>query len=188
LQTLIEGENMRQILRSRPCTWKGIVAGVAGGLAGTIAMTQFQNAWTQAAKALQTKKESDNGPEKEQGEDATMKAAGKLASIAGHPLSHEEKKKVSPVVHCGFGTAIGAVYGLAHEFAPRPAKRLNPLLSGTGYGSLVFLSADEIAVPALGLSQSPDKTPLSSHLYAWVSHLVYGMTLEMVRKSVRERL
>lgn len=77
---------------------------------------------------------------------------------------------------------------LAHEFTPRGVKSLQPVLAGSGYGTALFLGADEVAVPALGLSQSDGASPLGAHLYGLVSHLVYGVTLEMVRKSVRQNL
>ena len=32
--------------------WKGLVAGSAAGLAGTVAMTQFQNLWSKASEKL----------------------------------------------------------------------------------------------------------------------------------------
>lgn len=41
---------------------KGLAAGAMGGLAATIAMTQFQNAWQKASRNLKTKKE-DAEPE-----------------------------------------------------------------------------------------------------------------------------
>ena len=47
--------------------------------------------------------------------------------------------------------------------------------------------ADEIAVPALGLSRKPTEYPLSSRS-AWIglaSHLVYGVSTEAVRKGIR---
>jgi hypothetical protein len=90
--------------RRRPSVWKGLVAGMAGGLAGTIAMSQFQNGWQKASQALQagqnghkgrsSKADSDKKSEPEK-EDATMKAAGKLASLVGYELSLTQKKKAS---------------------------------------------------------------------------------------------
>jgi hypothetical protein len=57
-----------------------------------------------------------------------------------------------------------------------------------GYGGALFAGADEIAVPALGLAPSPKKAPLSQHLYGLASHVVYGVTGEMVRRTVRKYL
>jgi hypothetical protein len=46
-----------------------------------------------------------------------MKAAGKLAEMIGPPLSHEQKKKLGPVVHYSFGTLQGGVYGAVAELS-----------------------------------------------------------------------
>jgi hypothetical protein len=73
---------------------------------------------------------------------------------------------VGPVVHYGFGTAMGALYGLAYGFTPRKVKRLQPLVSGSGFGTALFVGADEVAVPALGLSPGPTKAPIGAHLMA----------------------
>jgi putative membrane protein len=178
---------MPRSFRNRPEPWKGLVAGVIGGLAATVVMGQFQAAWGKASEAWR-REDDPESDEDQNGEDATMKAAGKLADAAGHRLSHEEKKKAGPFVHYAFGSAMGAAYGFANEFAPVGRKMLKPVLSGTGYGTALFLGADEWAVPTLGLSEAPKKSPISSHIYGWASHLVYGMTLEAVRRVVRRNL
>ena len=177
--------------RQRQCAWKGLVAGLAGGVVATVVMTQFQKAWSKASEALQSRDQGESNNEQKDNsnkEDATMKAAGKVAAVAGRTLSHGEKKKAGPVIHYGFGTAVGALYGLACEFTPLPVKNLHPALAGSGYGTALFLGADEVAIPALGLSEAPSETPWSGRLYGWASHLVYGLTLEMVRKTVRQSL
>jgi uncharacterized membrane protein YagU involved in acid resistance len=52
----------------------------------------------------------------------------------------------------------------------------------------VWLLADELAVPAAGLSKSPKEFPLTTHIYALASHLVYGWITETVRRAVRRAL
>jgi putative membrane protein len=177
----------------RPNVWKGLAAGVAGGLAGTVVMTQFQNGWKKATDALDSYPSGNSRKEEEEnealeGEDATMKVAGKVAGFAGRKLSRRQKTKGGMIVHYAFGTALGALYGMAVEFAPATVQSLNPVLSGVGYGGAVLIGADEFAVPALGLSQTADKAPLSSHLYGLASHTVYGVTEELVRKAIRKRI
>jgi putative membrane protein len=49
----------------------------------------------------------------------------------------------------------------------------------------VWLGADEIGVPAAGLSGPPTQYPLSVHLNALAGHIAYGMTTELVRRRVR---
>jgi len=180
--------------RKRPSAWKGLVAGLAGGLAATVVMSQFQNGWQKASKALQENNHNGSGKSKSQShkqeeqEDATMKAAGKVGELAGHPLTLKEKKKASPFVHYGFGATMGALYGVLHEMAPKPMGKISPVFAGVGYGSALFVGADEVAVPALGLSESPKKSPLSTHVYGLASHVVYGVTGEIVRRTVRKYL
>ncbi len=60
--------------------------------------------------------------------------------------------------------------------------------AGLPFGAAVWLAADEAAVPALGLSESPTEVPLSTHAYALVSHFVYGVTTEVVRRAIRAAL
>ncbi len=88
-------------------------------------------------------------------------------------------------MHYAFGTALGALYGIARELSPGTLQSMHPVLAGVGYGSAVFVGADEFAVPALGLSESPKDTPLSSHAYGLASDAVYGLSGELVRKAVR---
>jgi putative membrane protein len=174
---------------ARTKLWKGLLAGSAAGLAGTVAMNQFQSLWSKAAEKMRERNsgqgESDGSGE--ESEDATMKAAGKLAELARHKLSHDEKKKAGPIIHYAFGTGMGTLYGLMLEYGPRDVRR-HPVLSGLGFGSVLFAGADEIAVPALGLSGKPSQSPPSSHLYGLASHIVYGITAGTVRKAVRAAL
>lgn len=167
--------------------WKGIVAGGAAGLAGAVAMSQFQNVWSKASQKLNSNGGAPPLRPAEESEDATVKAAGKISEIAGHKLSREEKKKAGPLVHYGFGAAMGALYGAIAEVGPREVRR-HDWLSGMGFASVLFAGADEIAVPALGLSGSPARTPASSHIYALASHLIYGATVGSVRKLVRSSI
>lgn len=167
--------------------WKGLLAGSAAGLAATVAMTQFQNLWSKASEKMNGKNGSPRRESSEQSEDATMKAADKVAEFTGHRLTHEQKKKAGPIVHYAFGTGMGALYGTVMELGPRDFRR-HEFLSGLGFGSMLFAGADEIAVPAAGLSGPPTETPASQHLYAFASHLVYGLTTGAVRKAVRAAL
>jgi uncharacterized membrane protein YagU involved in acid resistance len=56
--------------------------------------------------------------------------------------------------------------------------------AGTGYGAAVWLAADEVAVPMLGLSGPPSVTPFSGHANALASHLVFGIVTYLVRRIV----
>ena len=181
----------RLVRRNESSAWKGLLAGAAGGLVGTIVMTQFQKGWQKAAEKrrftdIEARKTSSRAETSGQKEAPTMKAAGKLAHIAGRELTHEEKRRASPLVHYGFGTAMGALYGMAMETSPPGVRAQRIPFFGSLFGSALFLGADEMAVPAMGLAEAA-KGP-SSHLYGWASHLVYGLTTEFVRRQVRSQI
>lgn len=161
------------------CIWKSIGAGALGGLAASFAMNQFQAVLSSAKKAVA------EGPEGQQessggGEDANVKTAEAISEkLGGHKLSEAEKKWAGPAVHYGFGTLMGAVYGALEHSVPEIG-----LGRGALFGTALWLGADEIAVPAFGLSGPPTETPVSSHLSGLAAHLVYGLVTDLVKRSV----
>jgi uncharacterized membrane protein YagU involved in acid resistance len=109
-----------------------------------------------------------------------VKTAQAISETAtGDQLTKEEKKWAGPSVHYGTGAVFGAIYGLLAATVPA-------MTSGRGlvYGSAVWLVADEIGVPAAGLSGPPTETPASGHANALASHLVYGATTDLVRRPL----
>ena len=156
--------------RKKP-VYKGLIAGSIGGLAASFVMTQFQ---TVVAKALTGR----SNPHEGQGEDATVKTANKISSaVADHELTGDEKKKAGPLVHYIYGTGIGALYGgLAQRFKPTKSG------FGSAYGAAAWALGDEVAVPAFGLGKKPSEAPVSQQLQMLAAHLVYGATLEGVRR------
>jgi len=49
-------------------------------------------------------------------------------------------------------------------------------------GTALWLLADEIAMPVVGLSKSTLQRPLEMHLQSFAAHIVYGVTTEHVRR------
>jgi putative membrane protein len=163
--------------QTRKRVW-GTVAGAAGGVAAAFVMNQFQAVWAKAEKKLSPPppEESSN----KGGDDATVRtAAGISKMVFHHELTAGEKKWAGPAVHYAFGGMAGALYG-----AMANSTRMAAAGGGTGYGSAVWLLADEIGVPAAGLSGPPTKTPPMKHLQAWASHLVYGLVTEGTRRGI----
>lgn len=155
----------------------GTFAGAVGGLTASFAMNQFQSAWTAAEKKLarQAREKGSGG-----GDDATVKAANRISkNLLGHDLTEPEKKWAGPAVHYAFGSLVGAVYGGMAERMPAARAGI-----GTAYGSAVWLLADEIGVPATGLSRPPTASPPTAHAKALASHLVYGLVTDLTRRAV----
>ena len=177
--------------------WKGTVAGLIGGLVASWTMNQFQAAWSNAAEgfekphgaqSMQPSEGKDEGQastqDKKDQDDATVKAAKAISqSVFDHELKKSEKELAGAAVHYAFGTATGGLYGAAAELAPEVT-----VGAGLPFGAAFWLVADETAVPLLGLSKGPSEYPLSTHAYAFASHLVYGLTAELVRRGLRKAL
>jgi len=172
--------------------WKGIVAGIAGGLVASWTMNQFQAAWTRLAEGTEkphgaqsmkpAQGSNENGQDSKEDENATVKIAEAISEgVFGHELQESEKKPAGAAVHYAFGTASGALYGALAEVAPQVTTA-----AGIPFGAAFWLLADEVSVPLLGLAKGPTEYPLSTHAYALASHLVYGATAELSRRAVRQ--
>jgi len=180
--------------------WKGLASGIIGGIAASLIMDQFQAAMKKLA--LVTGQSEDPGSKEQQGqqqknrqqqqnqkddgkkEPATVKAAEAISeTVLDHSLTKKEKKFAGPAMHYAMGAASGAVYGVAAEFEPMVA-----VGAGLPFGAAVWLIADEVAVPAFGLSKPPWQAPVSTHAKALASHFVYGLATDVVRRAVRQAL
>jgi putative membrane protein len=74
-------------------------------------------------------------------------------------------------------------YGALAELSPTVAAG-----AGVPFGAALWLAADELAVPALGLSKPLPEYPPSVHANALAAHLVYSLTTDLVRRAVRRAL
>jgi hypothetical protein len=188
---------VKQISRSREVdVWKGLAAGLLGGLVASWTMDRFQDVWLKLSER-DGKSQSERSAQRESGtgstgqqqpneeqDDTTVKAASAISEgIFGHQLTKSEKKIAGPAVHYTLGTAVGGLYGAAAELAPNVTAG-----AGLPFGAAFWLVVDETAVPLLRLSKGPTEYPLSTHVYALMSHLVYGLTAEIVRRAVRDVL
>ena len=180
--------------------WKGLAAGALGGLVAAWTMNRFQAAWSKrsagvershGAQSLQQGSPRPSGRPGQRaseggdgGDDATERLASALSEgLLGRELTESEKESGGTAVHYAFGVTTGALYGMAAELAPAVTAG-----AGLPFGMLVWVAADEGIVPALGLSKPPTDYPLSTHAYSISTHLVYGLTAELVRRAVRGAL
>lgn len=179
---------------------KGLAAGVVGGLAASWTMNQFQ---ALLSKMFAGEERSHGAQSMQQGsphqgigaelvaegkDDEKDTAPARLANaisvgVTGRELAKDEKEVAGAVLHYAMGVTSGAIYGVAAEGLP-----FVTVGAGLPFGAAVWAVADEGIVPAAGLSKSPAEYPLPVHLYAFASHLVYGLTTELVRRSVRAAL
>jgi len=187
-------------LRAAGNVWKGLAAGVVGGLAAAAVMNQFQALWSRQAggeaRSHGAQSLQQGSPRQgiglelraegkdERTDDATERLANAISVKAfGRELTGREKDAAGTAFHYAMGATSGALYGAVAELAPTATAG-----GGLPFGVAVWLVADEGLVPAAGLSKSPTEYPLSIHAYSFASHLVFGLTAEVVRRAVRERL
>ena len=185
---------------ARPDILRGVIAGAVAGAAASAAMNIFQRVCSRlllgyetshGAQSLQ-KGDPPHGAAKvlkEHGaDDPTDDSAERLAqtiSVVGfnRKLTKPERRKAGTALHYGYGAAMGAAYGGAAEYFPAAT-----FAAGLPYGAMIWVGADEVVVPALGLSKPASEYPLSVHAAAFAAHLVYGASLEAARKTLRRLL
>ena len=166
----------------------GAAAGAVGGVIGSTAMVLVNHALAATGfgrEDLGARKQHrhDRGkPNETDGtisdEPASEKGVSKLVeATTGHQLGDTGKKVGGTLAHHAFGAVVGAMYGAAVASAPRLA-----VGSGAAYGAFVWLSAAEIALPLAGLAKRPTRYPAERHVASLATHLVFGLTVEGVRR------
>ncbi len=180
--------------------WKGLAAGLVGGLAASVVMNQFQALLTRlaggrershGAQSMQqgspnhgiARELQERGSDEKQ-DDAAMRLGNAISvGLFDHDLTRSEKDTAGTALHYAYGISTGGLYGAVAELLPSVTAG-----AGLPMGVFVWVTADEIATPALGLSKSSAEYSFSTHAYALASHLVYGLTTELVRRAVRQAL
>jgi putative membrane protein len=187
-------------MKSQANIYKGLAAGVAGGLAGAVVMNQFQALWGKlmaneerphGAQSLQQGsprdgigRELDERGVDDPDDNAAVRTANAVSEfVLDHHLTKSEKETAGAVAHYAMGATSGAIYGALAEVMP-----VTTVAEGLPFGAAVWLVADEGVVPALGLSRKSNEYPASVHAYAFASHLVYGLTTELVRRALRRAM
>lgn len=146
---------------------EGAMLGAAAGLAASWTMSRFHAAWKAAS-----------GEDQEADEPNTVKAADAVAeATVGEPVPAGYREPAGTAVHYGFGAFLGALYSAAAQVYPATSAGF-----GTAYGAAVSLVADEMAMPALGFAPPAPEVAPSTHLRGFVSHLVFGLSLEAARR------
>ena len=150
---------------------RGAVAGLLGGLLAAGAMSLLHTVLAEG--------DSGGGPSTPP-DDPTVKVAAAATRLVGYRLGEAEKAPAGSVVHYAFGAVVGAVYGAAAEIVPMVSRAV-----GLPFGAAVWLGAHAVAVPTLGLAESPVRQPAAKEAEEFGLHLVYGSITEFVRRLLR---
>ena len=144
---------------------KGALAGLIGGLIATAAKS--------AAEKLY--------PPRTHGE---PEPPAVLAEKLGQSRSETTGKKVvEESIHWTFGALAGAAYGVMAELYPQVTAK-----NGATFGIALMSVTHEGALPALGLSATPEEQEPREKRSEMATHVVYGIVCETVRSVVRKAL
>ncbi|HEX5236547.1 MAG TPA: DUF1440 domain-containing protein [Silvibacterium sp.] len=144
---------------------KGAVAGMIGGLAGAGAKMLAERMF----------------PPRVEGQ--TPPPIALAEHVTGYPLPEEKKQAAMHGIHWGFGAAAGAAYGALVEMEPSLGA-----WRGAAFGVTLNRLTHESLLPKLGLSAPKSEQPAQERISEWVSHAVYGIFTDTVRRVVRRAL
>jgi putative membrane protein len=144
---------------------KGALAGLVGGIVGS-------GVKTLAEKILPPRVAGQAAP-----------PAALAERVAGHPLSEVERQVAVQAFHWSFGAVAGAVYGIAVEMEPKAA-----VWRGAAFGLTLNKLTHESLLPKMGLAAPTVRQRTRERQSEWISHAVYGVATEAVRRLVRKGL
>jgi uncharacterized membrane protein YagU involved in acid resistance len=94
------------------------------------------------------------------------------------PLDTPTKLRVQKVVHYTFGALSGAAYGALAEAFPAATAGV-----GTVAGAGVYAASHGTALPLLRIQEHPWRLPRAAFTWEFLSHLLFGLALELGRRS-----
>jgi hypothetical protein len=103
--------------------------------------------------------------------------AGAIGGLAGTWAMSRLGEKQNSNRHYAFGAAMGGLYGAFYEISPATRQ-----MGGAAFGTAVWATVDETALPLLRLS---GPTTPERHTRALAAHMVFGVTTEIVRRGIR---
>lgn len=109
--------------------------------------------------------------------------ADRAAVALGHRgLSAPQRLRVQRVIHYGFGAGVGVAYSAA-------ASRWKAASRGRGAlaGLAIYASTHGSLLPALGIQRPPWRLAPAAVVWESTSHVVFGATLEAVRRALGGR-
>lgn len=145
---------------------RSLLLGLAAGVAGTAAMTAYQELVGRARGGG----DGDGGAPTWDEAPAPAQVARKAAErAAGRTPPAERIPLLTNAMHWAYGIGWGAVYGVV-----RSRLRARPFLHGPLFGTLVWLGSYAQLVP-LGVYEPPWEYGPKTLATDWSYHVVYGL-------------
>jgi len=140
-----------------------LVKGMLAGVAGALAMNVANHRGSPSGHGAQTQKPS--GPPGTR--DAALDPVEKALPMFQHdPVS---LWRAGTAGHYAIGAACGAAYGILKR---KPDAAV--AATGSAFGIAVWILLDQVALPLLGLSRSPERYPARLHARTLALHLLFG--------------
>ncbi len=144
---------------------------LVGGLAASLAMDLAQAGFAALFERHRAPTDLD---EESEGIASVVRVLSRCAPGL-FPPGHEVTE--ARIVHYAFGVGFAAAYVAGVRRAPWLATS-----RGLAFGAGLFLLSDRILIPALDLGRSWARYSRSERANALVSHLTYGLILELARE------
>jgi putative membrane protein len=158
----------------------GAVAGVLGSYAKALAEPPLQTlteAWFPPTPAEKKMIGADPSGRLDHMPPAEMIQAA--ADAAHRPISKQDKLRDQQFIHYGVGAGTAAVYGALAEVYPGVTRG-----QGVPAGAVLYGLTHASAVPATGFQAWPWQLPVAAVLWEALSHLVFGLTVEVTRQAL----
>jgi hypothetical protein len=157
-------------------------AGALAGAIGSLAQDMFFAAT--ARLTPRPPKGAFQPPEPEQvNETATQTIARRAVDGLAKRGSLRNKQAAGNLVHYGFGSAWGALYGLLAG----SSRAFTTPLGALGFGVGVWVVSEDVMLPVFRVSAWPTAYPVRTHVYAITAHLVYGAAVWGAFQAIRAR-
>jgi len=148
----------------QPDFWRGALAGLMGGIAGTAAKLLVE-------QVIPPRAVLEGAPPQVRGE-----------HVAGHALVNTEKKVARHGIHWSLGPLIGAAYGAAVEYEPELTVR-----HGAAFGLGLNGISHKHLLPLLGMPAPAEQETRQERFREVAGLVVYGVVTETVRRMIRGR-
>ena len=154
----VSNERKRSIL-------KGALAGLVGGIVGSGAKAVAERIY----------------PPRVDGQEPPP--AVLVERVVGHPLSEGQRAVATAGIHWTFGALAGAAYGAAVEMEPKAGA-----WRGAAFGLALNKLTHQSLLPKAGLVEPTVRQSTQERQSEWVTHAIYGITTDLVRRIVRRGL
>jgi putative membrane protein len=138
---------------------KGLAAGLVAGLVGVAAKTLAERMFQHSTREAEP--------------------AGDWLARRSQAASDDRDESI----RWEFGAFTGAAYGALAEFYPAATAR-----EGAAFGIAIETLTHEVPLPALGISIPVGSESTRERVSEMTSHVIFGVTVEFVRRIVRKML